>query len=136
MPIIGARNLMRVSSRALDGGVPLRIALLTWESLHTIAVGCVLKKSTFGAGVEWQEGKYVLCSSTWVYVFACARHQLETKHGQRNIPSPLRQKRRVRMLADLAASLLAASLSVHGSLPFSISSYFNLFFEVGLRVEG
>ena len=28
--------------RAADGGRPLRIALFTWESLHTIAVGGVI----------------------------------------------------------------------------------------------
>ena len=40
-PIVGARHLMRVATCAVDGGTPLRIAMLTWESLHTIAVGGV-----------------------------------------------------------------------------------------------
>ena len=40
-PIVGARHLMRVATWAVDGGAPLRIAILTWESLHTIAVGGV-----------------------------------------------------------------------------------------------
>jgi len=53
VPIVGARNIMRVSSRALDGGVPLRIAFLTWESLHTIAVGGVAPHVTeLAAGLE------------------------------------------------------------------------------------
>ena len=48
-----ARNLLRVSSRAVDGGMPLRIALLTWESLHTIAVGGVAPHVTeLAAGLE------------------------------------------------------------------------------------
>ena len=47
------RNLLRVSSRAVDGGMPLRIALLTWESLHTIAVGGVAPHVTeLAAGLE------------------------------------------------------------------------------------
>eukprot|EP00802_Teleaulax_amphioxeia_P005489 Tamp_05493.p1 GENE.Tamp_05493~~Tamp_05493.p1 ORF type:complete len:700 (+),score=90.02 Tamp_05493:299-2398(+) len=52
-PIVGARKLMRVSTRALDGGAPMRIALLTWESLHTIAVGGVSPHVTeLAAGLE------------------------------------------------------------------------------------
>jgi hypothetical protein len=52
-PIMGARKLARVVTRALDGGVPLRIAFLTWESLHTIAVGGVAPHVTeLAAGLE------------------------------------------------------------------------------------
>lgn len=37
----------------MDGGKPLRIALLTWESLHTIAVGGVAPHVTeLAAGLE------------------------------------------------------------------------------------
>jgi len=49
----GEKKLSRVASKALDGGRPLRIALLTWESLHTIAVGGVAPHVTeLAAGLE------------------------------------------------------------------------------------
>lgn len=46
-------GLPRVPSTSLDGGRPLRVALLTWESLHTIAVGGVAPHVTeLAAGLE------------------------------------------------------------------------------------
>jgi len=57
-----------VASRAVDGGVPLRIAFLTWESLHTIAVGGVAPHVT-----ELAAGMYEhihICIFIYIFVYS------------------------------------------------------------------
>jgi hypothetical protein len=57
----GAQLLRR---RAADSGRPLRIALFTWESLHTIAVGGVSPVGG-GGGVLVQQGKAGVGVEPW-----------------------------------------------------------------------